>query len=107
MSDEWWKKPRWDDSDWGRYPKVKLDEMVIPDLLVQLITESMARENTVIAVGCTANAIDVAMSDPSDDELLDKLRFALNRPINPKIASEQSILAAINRHYGFSTDENV
>ncbi|GIS60543.1 MAG: hypothetical protein CM1200mP2_27680 [Planctomycetaceae bacterium] len=40
-------------------------------------------------------------------EVLDKLRFILNREINVALAPEDAIQTAINRHYGQSETESV
>ena len=149
MSDEWWKRTRWDDSDWddsedsspdrfGKnlfgisksqlnearaiaaplgvsfrnalisleyvcnsdintshrgfcYAKVNLDNLRIPDLAIEMITESMALENMVIAIGFEEQAVTVAMPNPNDVELFDKLRSVLNRDIKVVAASLEAL----------------
>ena len=49
----------------------------------------------------------VAVSDPMAVEVLDKLRFILNRDIKVAIAPVDAIQTAINRHYGQSETESV
>lgn len=53
----------------------------------------------VIAVRFEGHAVVIAMRDPINLELLDKLRFVLNREITPVVARLDSIVAAIDRHY--------
>lgn len=133
MPNEWWKKPRWNDSDWEHsgdqppgksefrddldssgyvsssdlnalgpklpFSMVNLDNLTIPNDVIEMITESMARENMVIAVRFEDHAVVVAMADPNNLELFEKLCFVLNRPITPAAAPLDSIAAAIDRHY--------
>ncbi len=49
----------------------------------------------------------MAVSDPMAVEVLDKLRFILNRDIKVAIAPVDAIQTSINRHYGQSETESV
>jgi type IV pilus assembly protein PilB len=89
------------------YEFVNLETMEIPRSVVELIPESVARENCVLALGLDDDAIQVAISNAMDYEVLDKLRFVLNREVKVSVASKESIQAAINRHYGDSQTESV
>lgn len=64
------------------------------------IPQSVARENNVYPIASDENGLTVAISDPSDIETFEKLRFILNRPISYVVASRESIRESINRHYG-------
>ncbi len=101
-------------SDLGRaqadtfgYDFIELEGMQIPNSIIELVTESMARENIVIPVGVEGDAVVIAMHNPNNIEILDKLRFVLNREIRPVMAPLESIQGAINRHYGQSETESV
>jgi type IV pilus assembly protein PilB len=89
------------------YEFVNLETLEIPRSIVEMIPESVARENNVIALGLDDDAIKVAVSNAMDYEVLDKLRFVLNREVKVAVASKESIQAAINRHYGDSQTESV
>jgi type IV pilus assembly protein PilB len=89
------------------YDVVDLATMEIPRTVVELIPESIARENFVIPIGIEDESIRVAVSNAMDYEVLDKLRFVLNRDVQVAVASKDSILAAINRLYGDSQTESV
>lgn len=101
-------------SDLGRaqaahfgYEYVELEGRQIPNSIIELITESMARENLVIATDLVGEAVQVAMHNPSNIEILDKLRFVMNREIKVVMAPLESIQGAINRHYGQTETESV
>ena len=89
------------------YDFVELDGRDIPPSVIELVPESVARENIVIPLGLENEALQVAISDPMRFEVLDKLRFILNRDIKPVMAAKESIQTAINRHYGQSETESV
>lgn len=50
--------------------------------------------------------LKVIISDPNDMDTFEKLRFILNRRIEPVLAPRDSILEAINRHYGQTVAES-
>ena len=89
------------------YEYIELEGRQIPNSVIELVTESMARENIVIPIESDGESVIVAMHNPNNIEVLDKLRFVLNREIRPVMAPLESIQAAINRHYGQSETESV
>lgn len=89
------------------YEYVELEGLQIPNSVIELITESMARENIVIATSLEGESVVIAMHNPNNIEVLDKLRFVLNRDIKVVMAPMESIQGAINRHYGQTETESV
>ncbi len=84
---------------------VELHEIAIPSSVVELVPESIARENLVMPMAQENGAIKVIMHDPMDFETIDKLRFVLNREIEVALAPKEAIVEAINRYYGSSSQE--
>ena len=93
-------------SEFG-YEYIELEGRQIPNAVIELVTESMARENIVIPIESDGESVVIAMHNPNNIEVIDKLRFVLNREIRPVMAPMESIQAAINRHYGQSETESV
>ncbi len=89
------------------YEYVELEGLQIPNSVIELVTESMARENVVIATGLEGESVVVAMHNPNNIDALDKLRFVLNRDIKVVMAPMEAIQGAINRHYGQTETESV
>ena len=89
------------------YEFVNLDGMDISPAAIELVPESVARENIVIPIALENDALKVAIHDPMLYEVLDKLRFILNRDITVVLAPKEAIQAAINRNYGASETESV
>ena len=79
---------------------VDLDEVVIPPNVIELMPESVARENTVLPMSEDDGTLRVIASDPLDLDTFEKLRFILDRKIDIALAPRENILEAINRHYG-------
>lgn len=89
------------------YQYINLEETEIASAAVQMLPESVARENMVCPVTVEDDKLTVAIADAMNYDVLDKLRFILNREIGVVLASKESILAAINRNYGASETESV
>lgn len=79
---------------------VDIQRTKIPDEIIQLVPESVARENTVIPIDEIDGVLRVAIGNPSDVDTIEKLRFILNRDIRISLSPRDSITEAINRLYG-------
>lgn len=86
---------------------VNLTEVTIPPSVVELVPESVARENVVLPMSQENGALKIIMSDPTDFDTVQKLQFILNKDIQPVLAPREQIIEAINRHYGQTETESV
>ncbi|MEE2641019.1 MAG: GspE/PulE family protein [Planctomycetota bacterium] len=72
----------------------------IPDDVIQLVPESVARENNVMPIDEIDGVLRVAIGNPADVDTIEKLRFILNRDIRISLSPKDSIMESINRLYG-------
>jgi type IV pilus assembly protein PilB len=79
---------------------VDLSAVKIPEHIVEMVPEAVARENSVIPLAEDDDVLTVVVCDPFDLETIEKLRFILNRRIETALAPREAIQGAINRHYG-------
>lgn len=86
---------------------VNLDGMEIPHSVIELVPESVARENLVVPVSFENERLAVAVVDPLNYEVVEKLQFILDRDVEMLMGQKEQILSAINRHYGQSQTESV
>lgn len=84
-----------------------LEEVTIPPEIIELIPESVARENVVLPIAQEHGRLMIVLPNAGDQEILDKLRFILNKDIQPVMSLRSEILEAINRHYGQTEVESV
>jgi hypothetical protein len=84
-----------------------LSEATIPPGVIELVPESVARENVVLPLCATRKTITIVTSDPADGEMIQKLQFILNMHVIPVLAPCEQIVEAINRHYGPTETESV
>ena len=87
-------------ADAYRLPYINLDSASIDESVIELVPESVARENRILPVSESHASLTIAMSDPADLDTIEKLRFILNREIRAVVASQEAIQTAINEHYG-------
>src|SRR6516165_9390983 len=81
-------------------PFIELKEIEIPPSVVELVPESLARENNVMPLAAEGGTIKVIMHDPMDFETIEKLRFVLNKEIDVALAPKEAIVESINKYYG-------
>jgi len=86
-------------------PFIELREIEIPAAVIELVPESLARENIVMPLAQGSGTIKVIMHDPLGFETIEKLRFVLNREIEVALAPKEAIVEAINKYYGKSSGE--
>lgn len=93
-------------AEFHHFEYVDLTAIRIPDNIIELVPESVARENTIIPVSDEDETIKVLVHDPFDIETIEKLRFILNRKVETALAPKEHILEAINRYYGQAGEES-
>lgn len=86
---------------------VDLTEITIPKAVIELVPESVARENVVIPLELDGNMLKLITADPTNYEAIQKLQFILNKDIVPVLAIQDQIQEAINRNYGQTETESV
>jgi uncharacterized protein (TIGR02996 family) len=90
-----------------RRVEVDLDGFEPHPHVLELVPESVARENFVLAIGWRGRTLVMALWEPRDREMLVKLQFILNRNIEFVAADGEQLMAAINRLYGDAETESV
>ena len=85
---------------------VNLADISVPEEIVQLLPESVARENTIFPLSESDGILRIATCDPTDMDAQEKLRFILNREVEMALAVREQIVESINRHYGLSDGES-
>src|SRR5207245_966612 len=74
-----------------------LSDVTIPPAIIELVPESVARENVVLPLSLDGCALRIITSDPTDVLTMEKLQFILNRQVMPVLAPCEQIVEAINR----------
>ncbi len=86
---------------------VDLSTIEIPKPVIELVPESVARENLVLPLELEGNTLKIITADPTNYDTVQKLQFILNKDIQPVLAVQEQIQDAINRNYGQTETESV
>lgn len=86
---------------------VDLSTVEIPKAVVELVPESVARENLILPLALEGSVLKIITSDPNNYETLQKLQFILNKDVQAVLAVREQIQDAINRNYGQTETESV
>jgi type IV pilus assembly protein PilB len=73
--------------------------------LVKRLPEEMARRYKVIPLFERNGVLTVAMVDPTNLRVIDHLKFKTGQEIDPVLATEKSIMAAIEKNYASASEE--
>ena len=90
-----------------RVPTINLEEFEIDADIVKLVAKEQCERHKVLPISRAGSSLVVAMADPTNLNAIDDLKFLTGFNVEPVIASESAILAAIERYYniGPSYDE--
>lgn len=73
-----------------------LSQMAIPLEIIELVPESVARENVLIPVWAMDGTLTVAIADLDDVQTIEKLAFILNKQVLPVLALRRSVRVVRN-----------
>ncbi|MBS0208435.1 MAG: Flp pilus assembly complex ATPase component TadA [Planctomycetes bacterium] len=79
---------------------IDLGELGTPAEIIRLMPESLAREYTIVCIAADGDRMTVAVSDPSNLDMQDKLRFVLNKRIDLVVAAKDALQSVIAKSYG-------
>jgi len=79
--------------------RVILENINLDPAIVKLVPQEMARSYKVVPIFERDNILTVAMADPSNLRTLDHIKFKTGREVEPMLATEKEILAALDRAY--------
>jgi type IV pilus assembly protein PilB len=85
-------------------PAINLAEIDIDPTVLKLIPKEIAEKHQVIPVKRQGATLIVAMSDPSNIYAIDELKFLTQYNIDPVVASDAAIEAALAKYYDRGPD---
>ncbi len=81
-------------------PSVDLDGVEIDEGILKIIPGDIARKYTIVPVSKAGATVTLAMIDPTNVFAMDDVKFMTGYRVEPVVASEAQIKAAIDEHYG-------
>ncbi len=83
-----------------RVQSIDLSEYEIDKELIQLVSYQVCERHKIIPVSRAGNSLIVAMSDPSNLNAIDDIKFLTGYNVEPVVASETAILETLEALYG-------
>ncbi|HEY8428615.1 MAG TPA: ATPase, T2SS/T4P/T4SS family, partial [Sandaracinaceae bacterium] len=83
-----------------RVQAIDLAEFEIDEDVLKLVSQEVCERHKIIPVSRTGSTLIVAMADPSNLHAIDDIKFLTGYNVEPVVASESAILAAIESSYG-------
>jgi type IV pilus assembly protein PilB len=84
-------------------PSINLSHFEIDTAVIKLIPADVARKYNILPVNKTGATITIAMADPTNVFAMDDIKFMTGYNVEPVVASELGIKAAIDNYYGTSS----
>src|SRR5213082_2237904 len=81
-------------------PSINLQHFEIDPGVIKLIPADVARKYNILPVNKTGATITIAMADPTNVFAMDDIKFMTGYNVEPVVASELGIKAAIDNYYG-------
>ncbi len=85
-------------------PSINLSEIEIDATVLKLVPREICEKHQVIPVRRNGPTLVVAMADPSNIYAIDELKFLTQYNIEPVVASEAGVEAALSRYYDKGPD---
>ena len=82
-----------------RVPAVNLDDYEIDPEIAKLVSKEVCEKHKTIPISRTGTSLVVAMADPTNLHAIDDIKFLTGFNVDPVVASETGIAAAIERTY--------
>ncbi len=81
-------------------PAIDLESMEVDETVIKIIPAEIARKYTIVPVGRAGATVTLAMVDPTNVFAIDDIKFMTGYRVEPVVAAETAIRAAIDRYYG-------
>jgi type IV pilus assembly protein PilB len=81
-------------------PSINLTHFEIDPSVLKLVAADVARKYNILPVNKTGATITIAMADPTNVFAMDDIKFMTGYNVEPVVASEMALQAAIDKNYG-------
>ena len=88
-----------------RMPAVDLSRFEVDPKILKLVPADMAVKQTVLPLKREGRTLTVAMADPTNNALIDDLKFITRYDLFPVIAGEYTLRTLIEKHYNTSDQQ--
>jgi len=86
------------------YEFINLAEFRLTDDVISAVPRHVAKRYRAVPVARHDHTVAIALSDPSDLDVIDALQRMVNADIELRVAADEDIDAALNKYYGAADD---
>jgi type IV pilus assembly protein PilB len=83
-----------------RVPAVDIANIDVDDSVLKIIPPDIARKYIILPISKTGATVTMAMIDPTNVFAMDDVKFMTGYKVEPVVAAESALRAAIDRYYG-------
>ncbi|HXE90354.1 MAG TPA: type IV-A pilus assembly ATPase PilB [Terriglobales bacterium] len=88
-------------------PAINLQYFEVDSSVVKLVPQETAKRYQILPLSRVGASLTIAMVDPTNVFAMDDIKFMTGFNIEPVVASESAIMAAIEKAYGTSAEEDL
>ena len=88
-------------------PSINVDEVAIPEEVLQLIPNEVARRHGILPINKEGSSLIVAVSDPSNIYAMDDIKFLTGYNVEMVVAAESQIREALENYYTDEAEEEI
>jgi type IV pilus assembly protein PilB len=81
-------------------PAINLTEIEVDESIISIIPAEVARKYTILPVSKAGAKLTIAMVDPTNVFAMDDVKFMTGYNVEPVVAADSSLRAAIDQYYG-------
>src|SRR6185437_8549068 len=81
-------------------PSIALSQFEIDPAVVKLVPAETAQKYQIVPLSRAGATLTIAMTDPTNVFAMDDLKFMTGYNVEPVVASETAVIAAIQKYYG-------
>src|SRR5216117_4567707 len=81
-------------------PSINLAQFQIDPAVVKLVPAETAQKYQIVPLSRSGATLTIAMTDPTNVFAMDDLKFMTGYNVEPVVASETAVMAAIQKYYG-------
>ncbi len=86
---------------------IDCSNLTVKDEYLKLLNMDMAVKKKILPTNVSGNTLFLAMVNPLDYSTIDEVKFLTGRNITPLLATESSIMKAIEKNYGYCSMEKI
>ncbi|MBN1471136.1 MAG: Flp pilus assembly complex ATPase component TadA [Syntrophaceae bacterium] len=86
---------------------IDCSDLTVKEEYLKLLNMDMAVKKKILPTNVSGNTLFLAMVNPLDYSTIDEVKFITGRNITPLLATESSIMKAIEKNYGYCSMEKI